>query len=258
MRRLLTAAASAIDLIRINAISNEMRDGRAVWVKRRRRGSGQIVRCANLFFRWAGNPVHVWSGVERWQQWEIYCFRLLNGDRFLVFPDGPRTVCAERLPGLSLSEHLDEGNLTKEMLVAAAREFKRAHTLWCPELEGPWSHGDPHMANFLYDEAANRARLIDFEVMHRKTLSAEERHADDLLVFLQDMLGRVSEEQWLPYALCFLGAYGTPEVLAALRGRLVIREGAGARLWWAIRTRYMHSAVLKQRVDSLRRKLEPV
>jgi len=255
MHRLLTAAASAIDLIRINTISNEMRDGRAVWVKRRRRGSQQIARCANLFFRWAGNPVYVWGRVESWQQWEIYCFLLLNGDRFLAFEDGPRAVCAERLPGLSLSEHLDEGNLNTEMLVAAAREFKRAHNLWCPELEGPWSHGDPHMANFLYDECANRARLIDFEVMHSKTLSAEERHADDLLVFLQDMVGRLSDEKWLPYALCFLNAYGMPGVLAALKDRLVIRRGMAARLWWAIRTRYMRYTVLKLRIDSLRRVL---
>jgi len=257
MRRLLTAAGSAIDLIRINAISNEMRDGRAVWVKRRRAGSHHIVQCANLFFRWAGNPVYVWGRVENWQQWEIYCFRLLNGDRFLAFAEGPRAVCAERLPGTSLSDHLDEGSLSTGMLVAAAHEFKRVHTLWCPELDGPWSHGDPHMANFLYDEAADRARLIDFEVMHRKSLSPEERHADDLLVFLQDMVGRLSEEQWLPYALCFVSAYGgAPGVVEALKGRLVIRPGTAARVWWAIRTRYMNSAVLKRRVDSLRRVLE--
>ena len=176
----------------------------------------------------------------------------MNGDGFLVCADGPRSVCAERLPGMSLSDYLDGGSLSTEMLVAAAREFRRAHNLWCPELDGLWSHGDPHMANFLYDEAANRARLIDFEVMHRKSLSAAERHADDLLVFLQDMVGRLSDDQWLPYALCFLNAYGTPEVLDVLKARLVIRPGAAARIWWAIRTRYMKSALLKHRIDSLR------
>ena len=256
MRRVLNAACSAIDSIRINALSNEMRDGREVWVKRRRVGSHPIVHCANLFFRWAGNPVHVWGRTENWQQWEIHCFRLLNGDRFQVFADGPRAVCAENLPGVSLSDHLDEGRLTDDMLIAAAQECRRVHGIWCPELDGPWSHGDAHMANFLYDGAARRARLVDFEVMHQRHLPAEERHADDLLVFLQDMAGRLSDERWLPCAMCFIDAYGGPPgVLRALRERLVIRPGMASRMWWGIRTRYTKLAVLRRRVDSLREAL---
>ncbi len=254
MRRLLAAATSAIDSIRINDISNEMRDGRSVWVKRRRRCSQQIAHCANLFFRCADNPVYVWGEVNHWQQWEVSCFRLLNGDGFVAFVDGPRAVGTEKLPGASLSEHLDAGLLTINMLVAAANEFRRAHQLWCPELGGPWSHGDPHMANFLYDESADRARLIDFEVVHRKCLSPDERHANDLLVFLQDMVGRLSDEQWLPFALSFLRAYETPTVITALKRRLLIGPGL-ARIWWAIRTRYMNSAKLRRRIDDLRSSL---
>ena len=36
-------------------------------------------------------------------------------------------------------------------------------------------HGDPHAGNFMYDAESNRARLIDFEVMHHLSLPADER-----------------------------------------------------------------------------------
>ena len=43
-------AGSAIDAIRINSVSREVRDGRAVLVKRRRFASVPLARTANLFF----------------------------------------------------------------------------------------------------------------------------------------------------------------------------------------------------------------
>ena len=40
-------------------------------------------------------------------------------------------------------------------------------------------------------------------------MPAEERHADDLLVFIQDMVGRISGDLWMPRARsAFLKAYG--------------------------------------------------
>src|SRR6266481_3944732 len=60
------------------------------------------------------------------------------------------------------------------------------------------------MTNVIYDEKAHRARLIDFEIRHEKSLPAAARYADDLLVFLLDMVGRVPNRQWLPFAICFL------------------------------------------------------
>src|SRR5438067_2739492 len=109
MGRLLTAAGSAIDGIKINASSNEVREGRAVWVKRRRRGSGWVVRCANVFFRLARQPVFVWIRPEDWQRWEIGCFQKLHGENFRAFADGGRTVCAEKMPGKSIAQHFVDG-----------------------------------------------------------------------------------------------------------------------------------------------------
>ena len=254
MSRFLTAAGSLVDRIKINAVSREMRDGRPMWIKRRRLAAGPVMACANRFFRAVGNPVQALDDCAAWQRWEVECFLALHGDRFLAFADGPRAVAAEEVPGVNLSLYLDTGTLTQRMLAAAAAEMRRAHGQTCAEFAGPWSHGDPHVGNFIYDGAAQRARLIDFEVQHHRALQADERHADDLLVFLQDMVGRIAREQWLPSALAFLAAYERPEIVVRLRERLLAPRGI-ARVWWAVRTTYLAPAELERRLATLRAEL---
>src|SRR4029434_11028843 len=94
-----------------------------------------------------------------------------------------------------------------------------------------WSHGDPHTGNFVYDPEEKRARLMDFEVRHDERLDADRRHADDLLVFLQDTLRRLPGEEWLQWARAFLMAYDRPAITSHLLERLAAPRGA-ARLWW--------------------------
>lgn len=254
MSRILSAAGALVDTIKINAVMREHRDGRAFWVKRRRWTAGPIMACANRFFRLAGNPIHALAELPRWQRWEVDCFLRLHGERFRAFSDGPRSVAAEEVPGKNLSDHLNAGTLAPAMLAAAARELRRAHEVECPIFRGPWSHGDPHAGNFVYEAAMDRARLIDFEVMHHPTMLADERHADDLLVFLQDIAGRISTEQWLPSAQAFLGGYARPEISARLREKLVVPHGL-ARVWWAVRTTYLAPAELQRRITTLRASL---
>ena len=57
------------------------------------------------------------------------------------------------------------------------------------------------MANVVYNERTGRSRLIDFEIVHDKSLPAVARHADDLLVFLLDLIATARGRQWLPTAL---------------------------------------------------------
>ncbi len=254
MSRFFTAVGTLVDRIKINAVSREVRDGRPWWIKRRRPTAGPIMACANCFFRLAGNPVRTLDDFAAWQRWEVECFLALHGDCFRAFADGSRAVAAEEVPGVNLSEHLTAGTLTAPMLAAAARELRRAHGRDCGDFAGPWSHGDPHVGNFIYEPAENRARLIDFEVQHHATLAADERQADDLLVFLQDMVGRISRELWLPSAQVFLAAYERPEIVARLRDNLVAPRGF-ARVWWAVRTTYLAPAELESRLAALRTSL---
>lgn len=254
MSHFLTAAGSLVDRIKVNALFREIRDGRPMWIKRRHWMAGPILASANAFFRAAGNPVRALNDFDAWQRWEVECFLALHGDRFLAYADGPRAVAAEEVPGVNLSHHFSAGTLTPAMLAAAAVEMRRAHARPCAHFGAAWSHGDPHAGNFVYEEAGNRARLIDFEVQHHATLSADERHADDLLVFLQDMVGRIAPERWLPCARGFLAVYERPEIVARLRGRLVAPRGI-ARVWWAVRTTYLAPAELARRLAELRASL---
>jgi hypothetical protein len=200
----------------------------------------------------AGNPVVALTDRAVWRDWEVECFLRLHGERYQAFTHGAGAVAAEELPGKNLSQHLNSGTLKPAMLAAAARELRRAHAQECAGFHGRlWSHGDPHAGNFVYEESTDRARLIDFEVMHHRTMSADERHADDLLVLLQDLVGRIPANQWLPAAHAFLGAYERPDVIARLREKLVVSGGFG-RIWWAVRTTYLGSAELRRRIGALR------
>jgi hypothetical protein len=78
------------------------------------------------------------------------------------------------------------------------------------------------MANVIYNEKTGRARLIDFEIVHDKSLSAAARHADDLLVFLLDLIAAAHGRQWLPMALRFLNAYDNVDVISELEDQLVL------------------------------------
>ena len=49
----------------------------------------------------------------------------------------------------------------------------------------------------MYDPASDRARLIDFELVHRPHIPAVERQADDLLVFLLDIITYAPQRRWL-------------------------------------------------------------
>src|SRR5438309_7909522 len=247
-----TVATRLVEAIAINSISEEVRRKRAVVVKRRNIHSEQLADLTNLYFRVAEIPIRFWSKVEDWQRWEVDCFQMLNGDRFRAYKSGARTVIADKLPGESLWEHLNCATLTRRMLVAAASEFRRAHQFWSDEFRGRWSHGDGTSQNVLYDAGNNRARLIDFEILHEKSLPTAARQADDLLVFLLDMVGIVPSRCWIPFATTFLEAYGDREVIAQLRKQLDLPGGL-AWIWWGVRTNFTNPAKVKRRLANLSR-----
>jgi hypothetical protein len=253
---LATVTSTSIESIKINAINLEIRGGRMMWVKRRRLGSGLIAILANLFFLLARAPIHLWISLKKWQSWEVACFRLLYDRGFCVFPEGRRTVCVDQVRGKSLLDYANGGMLTTREIEAAGRELRRAHGLWCAEFRDYWSHSDPHLDNMIYDSETDRVRLIDFELIHHKSLSALERHADDLIVFLQDLMGRVSAEQWLHFAVGFVNAYDLPAVTDELRRRLIVPNGCAA-IWWKLRTHYLDWKETSERVAALSRALGP-
>jgi hypothetical protein len=248
---LTNAAAKFVDSLKLSSVSDRVRRGRQVVIKRRNAHSEQLAELANVYFRMSNVPIRFWSTTKDWQRWEVKCFQMLNGDRFRAFASGAKAVCVDKLPGKSLWQYLNRGTLTRQMLEAAAHEFRRAHQFWSDEFQAPWSHGDAGMENVVFNEKTGRARLIDFEIVHDKSLPAAPRHADDLLVFLLDLVAIAPSHKWLPFALRFLNAYNNLDVIAELKNQLALPSGM-AWIWWGVRTSFANPAKVKQRLAKLR------
>src|SRR5437016_11946095 len=250
-KALANAAARFVDSLKINSVSEKVRRGRRVVIKRRNGYGEQLADLANLYFRMAGIPIRFWAKAEDWRRWEVECFKLLNGDRFGAWVSGDKTVCADKLPGKSLWERLEHGTLTRRMVEAAGHEFRRAHQFRSDVFRGPWLHGDAGANNVIYDEKIGRARLIDFEIVHDKSLPAKSRQADDLLVFLLDLIAVAPNPQWLTLSLSFLNAYGNTAVICELEDELALPNGM-AWIWWGVRTSFANPAKVKRRLENIR------
>jgi hypothetical protein len=245
------AATSFVESLKINSISEKERRGRCLVVKRRNLYGARAADLINFYFGLADIPIRFLSDVRKWRRWEVNCFKMLNGDRFRASVTDARTICIDKLPGRSLWDHMKQGTLNKRMLEAAGREFRRAHQCRPEKSSGPWSHADASMTNVIYDGKSGRARLIDFEIVHEKSRPAVARHADDLRVFLLDMVETVSARQWLPFAICFLRAYADRAVVAELKKQLVVPSGL-ALIWWNVRTNFVKNATVERRLKALR------
>jgi len=245
------AAARFVDSLKINSVSEKVRRGRRVVIKQRNGYGEQLADLANLYFRMAGIPIRFFAKAEDWRRWEVECFKMLNGKRFRAWACGDKTVCADKLPGKSLWELLEQQRLTREMVEAAGHEFRRAHQFRSDEFRGPWSHGDAGTNNVIYDEKTGRARLIDFEIAHNKSLPAKSRQADDLLVFLLDVIAVAPNPQWLTLALSFLNAYRNAAVICELEDELALPNGM-TWIWWGVRTSFANPAKVKRRLEKIR------
>ncbi len=245
------AASSFIESLKIVSRREKTQNGRGVIVKRHNLHGARDAELINVYFRPANVPVRFISDVNEWRRWEAKCFQMLNGDSFRASLADARTIVHDKLPGKSLWDRLNDGQLTPRMMQAAGEEYRRAHRLRSTEFRGPWSHGNASMINAFYDEKADRVRLVDFAMTHERNLPRIVRQADDLLVFLLDMVDRVPNGQWLEYAMTFLQAYGDDEVIRELKKQLVVPRGLSL-VWWNVRTNFAKTAKVQRRLQSLR------
>ncbi|HEX5176725.1 MAG TPA: hypothetical protein VFV83_06845 [Chthoniobacteraceae bacterium] len=235
----------------MNATSREVRDGRAFCAKRRRRFAPPILATANIFFRLVRAPVRAIENNAEWQAWETESFRLLHGETSRCFPSGTRAVAVEEFDGINLTGTLDDGTLSIAMVRAVGAELRRAHEIRCEFFASGWSHGDPHLGNFIFDGATGRARIIDFELRHLRSLGERARRLDDLLGVLHDLLGRSPPARWVPSARGFVEGYGCRELTEAAIDQLAPPSGLAA-IWWSIRTSWLRRDEAKRRIEELR------
>lgn len=228
--------ARLIDSVTINQV--EQIDGKII--KRRKAGRGWLIWAGNLFLRWSNSRIEMFPRTRDWQCWEYECYQWLYGggcDRL-----GKDTLLITPFVGQSIRDMIRANTVTNTVLKSVAIEFHRTHQL------DDWSHGDPHTGNVLWHEG--RARLIDFETRHRVGLPSVDRHADDLLVFLLDLIGRTPSDNWFEHSQVFLLAYNNLTVLRTLRRRLHKPTGFELILW-KTRTNFLDSTILNMRINQL-------
>lgn len=249
---IIARAASRLDGFHVASGKVIEVDGRHFWLKRRPLKARLIMHGANVFFRLTRNPVRAVACRNDWTTWETQTFQMLHGPDFTGVVNNDGAVQFDILPGEDTSALLATGKLTPEIIASIGIELKRAHGFESGYYGAAWSHGDCHTGNFLFDPSENRARLIDFEIRHLRSLPEDVRHADDLLIVLQDVCGRCAERDWLPLAHAFLGGYApSAPIKQTLKTRLHIPHGF-PRLWWAVRTTWMKREELESRIGALR------
>lgn len=77
-----TAADRLVDSLKVNSVSEQVRRGRTVVIKRRNIYSEPLAELTNAYFRMAGIPIRFWSKTKDWRGWEVKWFNILNGDSF--------------------------------------------------------------------------------------------------------------------------------------------------------------------------------
>jgi len=245
------AVAWLMNRVRVNHVEEGVRDGRPVFVKRRRAGAPIIVWFANRFMALAHSGSWMFVRAHEWIDWELHCARLLYPERPDVTVGAGHAVIIPKVWGISLRALLrrNDGEATPAVILAA-REVRRVHQIHCSYFNGAWSHGDLHLDNIICDSNAERAVLIDFDTRHQPWISHTQRHGDDLKVLLLELIG-LSSDTWRPLATAFIEEYRERSVLSELDRQLSVPRGFGRLLWYA-RTQSASTRRMEPRLQALR------
>src|SRR5438093_9023677 len=76
---LTSAAARFVDSVKLSSVSETVRRGRRVVLKRRNPYSEQLAELGNLYFRISGIPIRFWRKVEALRRCEAERVQMLNG-----------------------------------------------------------------------------------------------------------------------------------------------------------------------------------
>jgi hypothetical protein len=242
--------------VRVNQIRQSVQDGMPVFVKRRRAGGSIVIWFGNRFLALARSGICMFVRTGEWVDWEVHCARLLYPERPAAKIGPGPSVIVPKVCGISLRQWLQQNEAGVDAFVAAARELRRVHQISCSRYQAAWSHGDLHLDNIVYDSAADRAVLIDFDTRHEFRISPTQRHGDDLKVMLLELMG-LPDDQWRPPATALLEEYGEASVLDELGRQLFVPRGF-AKILWHVRTNGASTRQLEPRLQSLRTLLQRV
>jgi len=248
--------AHVLDSVRVNRCREYVCEEKIYILKKRLNNLDWLVVLGNVFLRWSKSRIRMFPSVSAWKKWELYSYALLHGERYDSKDIGDRSILIEKLPGRDLRSLAAASKLNAEIVESSAKELLRAHDLFSEMLGEGWSHGDPHMANFIYDDVTKKCYLIDFETYHEKQYTQLQRQADDVLVLLLDMMGRVPGKYFAEWTPIFLATYNRPTVFDELSGRLVCPRG-WERVLWMTRSKHLSDIELNKKLTMLKEMLTP-
>lgn len=254
--RLQRSIAVLLNRVRVNRTIRGLRDGIPVIIKRRLWYARVVIWLGNCFLKLSESGVCMFVGADEWLAWEVHCSHLLYPDRFCKVCTPGKQICIAEVRGISLRQIVHRSEADLSSMVEAAREVRRVHRIHCRAFGSGWSHGDLHLGNVLYDRTTNRAYLIDFDTRHEFRLNETHRHADDLQVFLLELMA-CSDEKWFEWAMAFADAYGESTVLLELTQRLSVPRGF-AGILWSTRTQGVSVQKMEIRMERLRTALQQV
>ena len=172
-RRLAIALAS----ISLHRMTRRSADGQMLVVKHRSRLAKLLIPPGNLYLRMMGADSFVLSTAE-WHHWETVMSTA-------TIECG--NVVTRLHAGKTLDQILRDDSVTADEKQAAVRlalrEILALHSRearWSDGEVRPLSHGDATAKNVCVDLKNQSAVWFDFDMIHRKELSAVDRHADDL------------------------------------------------------------------------------
>jgi hypothetical protein len=246
-------AARLMNGVRVNQIQRCIRNGVPVYAKRRKVCGSFIIWFGNCFLTLARSGICMFVRAGDWMKWEAHCSSLLYPDRPPVELGPGKVVSVAEIIGTSLRSLVLHNASALKPIIATARELHRVHQIHCQYFQSAWSHGDLHLDNILYDEATDRAFLIDFDTRHQFAISPTQRHSDDVYVFLMALIA-IPEDHWFDLAIAFIREYSDHSVLQELERQLFVPAGF-ARILWYTRTQCAPIRQSAWRMEYLRQAL---
>jgi hypothetical protein len=242
------ALARAISAVRVNSITTVIEGGRTLYVKTRRRGGSSVIRAGNVFLAWSKSRIAMIPRTADWLAWEAAALEALHPG--VVVRARGRSLVLETLRGAPVRV---DAVVDERALAAVGRELARAHRRVSAIDGRSFTHGDPHLRNFLYD--GQSARLLDVETIHDADLSERDRCADDLFVVLLDAASAIPRPRRSRALATIVEHYDDCEVALAIAPRLVVPRGL-ERVLYATRTHYARDHELRVMLEDIARAVD--
>jgi len=195
-------------------------DSNGVRTKCRIPGSDRLIAAGNGLMRIQGGLSECLRCRE-WIEWEISIAHLLDRD---VRPLHHRTgITLPMIPGISLAELLksdvcmDHKRQGMQCAGQALRAFHQQTVTIGGVIDWRVSHGDATCENVIIQGSDNRAAWIDFDMRHRLSVAAIDRHADDLRALIWSSAAMLEPTGFHEVVSSTCDGYSDPKVIGRMR-----------------------------------------